>query len=710
MGRINRLAAERYGLSSVQQERIYKTNIGDHAAEANEEKYQAKLANLFHYWVSTWKDIAQVPSMLQEFIAGLTVAAVALPLNLALAVASGLPPSVGLLSGAIGGGVAAIFGGAPLQVSGPAAALNLMVFAVVKDFGAVGASGAALVVGGIQIILALLMTGKLIRYVPEAILAGFMSGVGLKLLDSQIPELLGFDYKVFELAQMVLRPQWLREVSWLAVICGLFVAFLVIVTKNHKRFPAALVGIAIVSGLSVYLDWGIERVGTIEATLPSFDLPSLELNQWRDLILKCIPLALLASAESLLASSAIDRLTKAKKPHDSNLELVGQGLANTVSGFFSGMPVTGVIVRSSVNIQAGAKSKISAIIHSLVLLFSFVFISDKIAIIPLAGLAGLLCVVGFRLIDIETMKHLLKESRTLTAAFIISAIGTVTGYLMTGLLTAGAFCFLRHLIVKKRRVNKSIAKKIAAEEKILEKEMRGEKPIRTKSKHFDFDKEDEEENWLTNIKEKAQIAASAFIHSQASVIGKVILGKSVHIAAGASVRADEGTPFYIGDNSNIQDGVVIHALKERWIAVAGHDWAVYVGKNVSMAHQALIHGPCFIGDHTFIGFKAVVHDSVVGAHCYVGIGAIVVGVEIPNGKYVPNGMVVDSLDKVDKLPKVSDQHLSFNEDVVEVNKGLVSAYKDLLNQDERVPEIKLKAQNPNMEATPLTKQNLLQKF
>lgn len=679
MGRINRFAGLRLTPKYTPLDRTYKTNFGTHDDQINQEKYLNKINNIFQNWILSWKDISQSTSMLHELMAGMTVAAVALPLNLALAVASGLPPSVGLLSGAIGGCVAAIFGGAPLQVSGPAAALSLMVFAIVKDFGVTGAAGAALIIGVIQIILALLMTGKLIRFVPEAILGGFMSGIGLKLLDNQIPELFGINYKVFELMQLILKPLWLHEVSWLAAFCGLFVAFLIITTQKYKRFPAGLVGIAIVSGLSVYLGWDIKRVGVIESVMPHFNFPIFALNQWGDLILKCIPIALLGSAESLLASSAIDKITKTKKPHDSNLELIGQGLANTVSGFFSGMPVTGVIVRSSVNIQAGGKTKLSSIIHSLILFFSFVFIADKIAIIPLAGLAGLLCMVGLRLVDIEGMKHILKESKTLSLAFIVSMMGTVTGHLITGLITAGFICFLRHLFIKKdKKINDSQSALSKTTNKKKTNEIYFHNPSRSKSKHYNFEKEDnEDDNWLTNIKEKALITASAFIHSQASVIGKVVLGKNVHIAAGASVRADEGTPFYIGNDSNIQDGVVIHALKEKWISVNGEDWAVYVGKNVSMAHQALIHGPCFIGDDTFIGFKAVVHDSVIGSNCYIGIGAIVVGVEIPDGKYVPNGMVIDNLNKVDKLPNSSKIHHSFNEDVVDVNKGLASAYNDL---------------------------------
>ena len=109
---------------------------------------------------------------------------------------------------------------------------------------------------------------------------------------------------------------------------------------------------------------------------------------------------------------------------------------------------------------------------------------------------------------------------------------------------------------------------------------------------------------------------------------------------------------------------------------------MYVGKNVSIAHNALVHGPCYIGDDTFIGFKAVVHDSVVGGHCYVGIGAIVVGVEIPDGKFVPHGMIVDSADAVARLPDASAAHHEFNEDVVDVNRGLAVAYRRIAESGE----------------------------
>jgi SulP family sulfate permease len=118
----------------------------------------------------------------------------------------------------------------------------------------------------------------------------------------------------------------------------------------------------------------------------------------------------------------------------------------------------------------------------------------------------------------------------------------------------------------------------------------------------------------------------------------------------------------------------MHALKDKRVLVAGEPWAIYVGRDVSIAHDALVHGPCYIGDKTFIGFKAVVHDAVVGARCFVGIGAVVVGVEVPDGRFVPHGRIVDTPEAVAALPLVNDGHKHFNDDVVEVNRGLAVAY------------------------------------
>lgn len=633
----------------------------------------------------------------QDLISGLTVAAVALPLNIALAVASGLPPSAGLIAGAIGGGVAALLGGSPLQVTGPAAALNVMVFALCKDFGPSGVAAACLVVGIIQVFLSATASGRLVHYVPEAVLAGFTTGVGLTILDNQIPELLGFDYTVFELAQMLHRPDWLHEVSWSAVVCGLAVALFVTSCRPFRRFPAAILAIALVTAIAQKLEWPIARVGAIPAAIPDARLPAVPFVEWMSLLLAAIPLGLLASIESLLSAQAIDRMAQSRKPHNSDLELLGQGVANFATGLFGGMPVSGVIVRSSLNVQCGAKSRLSAAAHAVFLFGAVMFLSEVLAKIPLSALAGLLCVVGLRLIEANTLRDLFRSNRTHALAFLCAAIGTVSGYLMTGLVLALIIhlggSWLDRLVAAQEAVDRSeTLKRQTVRSPAIEEGQRGPDAIRAEINRaptgrlpavIDHDRESEispTPEWINHIRDRAHLAASAFVHDRASVIGCVILGEHVHIAAEASVRADEGSPFYIGSNSNIQDGVVVHALKDRWVKVGGEEWAVYVGDRVSIAHQALVHGPCFIGDDTFVGFQAVVHDATVGSGCYVGIGAVIVGVDIPDGRYIPHRAVIDSQEKADLLPPVTGAHKQFNEAVVGVNTGLAAAYRTLSDE------------------------------
>lgn len=639
-----------------------------------------------------WAAVVRRPALGPDLLAGLTVAAVALPLNVALAVASGLPPAAGLLAGAVGGAIAAAFGGAPFQVTGPAAALNVMVLGLMREFGATGVAAACLVVGVVQLLLAAGQAGGLMKRVPESVLAGFTTGVGLKLLDSQIPEVLGFDYRVLELAQMMHRPAWLHHVSWLAAVCGLFVAFLVTTLQSFKRFPAAIVAIGAITFVSAYLRWDIARVGPVTAALPAPSLPVVPDERWLDLVVKTLPLALLAGVESLLSARAIDRMTPDGKPHSPNLELFGQGLANLAVGLVQGMPVSGVIVRSSVNVQSGARTRLASLFHGVFLLAAVLYLGQAIARVPLAALAGLLCVVGWRLVEAREFVHLARTHRVEAAAFAATMAGTVTGHLITGLVVGlvlhAVHRYLhRHEEADRARMTEHRANGIRA---VLPRDDANAR------RPFTEGRAPAHHAWLRHVRERPEVARSAFVHKQASVIGRVVLGEHVHIAAGSSVRADEGTPFFIGPNSNIQDGVVIHALKDKHVRVGGEPWAVYVGRDVSMAHDALVHGPCYIGDGSFVGFKAVVHDAIIGEGCFIGIGAVVVGVEVPAGTHVPHGTIVDSADAVARLPRVTHAHTEFNHDVVDVNRGLAAAYHALEGGSQaRPPRVETAAAPPH---------------
>jgi len=661
--------------------------------EASGKSWNREIGDLAKSWIDSWRFVGRAKPLPHDLLSALTVAAVALPLNIGLAIASGMPPVAGLVAGALGGALVALSGSSQYQVSGPAAALSVMVFAIAKDFGPPGVAAATAYVGVVEIVLALALAGRFMKLVPESVLAGFTTGVGLKLLDQQIPELLGFPDVVdwakkgtpttIDVAGMMHHPRWLHDVQWHAALAGVFVVFVVVALAQFKRFPAAIVSIALMTFVSVYLQWDIERVGRVPHTIPSPSLPVIPDESWIDLFVRATPLALLAAAESLLSASAIDRMAKAKTPHEPNVEVMGQGIANIVVGCFGGMPVTGVVARSGVNVQSGARTRLSALFHAVFLTFSVLFLGEYIGHVPLAALAGLLCVIGFRLIEVKTLLHLSRENKLEALAFTVAMAGTVSGRLMAGLAGGLAVHFFHRWLTRGAR---------AAAAELEANKKRGVRAVLAKEKaearrpaHFER-LPAEHRRWLGQIRETPRPSPSAYVHPAATVIGRVVLGDHVHIAADTSVRADEGSPFFIGPNTNIQDGVVMHALKDKRVMVGGEGWAIYVGKNVSIAHDALVHGPCYIGDETFVGFKAVVHDSVVGARCFIGIGAVVVGVEVPDGRFVPHGRIVDTDDAVAALPHVSDVQREFNEDVVEVNRGLAVAYhaRDREQTDEHV--------------------------
>ncbi|MDF2696078.1 MAG: Sulfate permease, partial [Labilithrix sp.] len=234
--------------------------------------YATELVGLARRYKESWADVVKARSWGQDLLAGLTVSAVALPLNVGLAIASGMPPSAGLVAGVIGGAIAALFGSSQFQVSGPAAALSVMVLALTREFGVEGVAAATLFIGIVELVLGFALAGRVAKFVPESVLAGFTTGVGLKLLDQQMPELLGFPEVVdwaadhhadtIDVVTMMHHPKWLHDVSWLAAMCGVFVIFLVTAMRSFKRFPAAIVSIALITFVSIYLKWDVERVSS----------------------------------------------------------------------------------------------------------------------------------------------------------------------------------------------------------------------------------------------------------------------------------------------------------------------------------------------------------------------------------------------------------------------------------------------------------------
>lgn len=614
-----------------------------------------------------WSEIAAQGLSYHDVLAGLTVATVAIPLNVALAISAGLPPSAGLLAGAIGGLFAAAFGGSNYQVSGPAAALNVLVFGIVAQFGAGGAAAAALLCGVVGLTLGLTGYGRLANHLPKLVLAGFTTGVGLKLLDQQIPILLGSELALGHMLSDFWAMEWLHEVEWLAVVCGILVAWITVGLAHLKSFPSALLGIIIASFIAYELGWTIARVGEVDLRDVSLALPGIaEGTSWIALLVAALPLALLSSAESLISAKAVDDMSGHKSGYSANTELFGQGVGNVASGLVGGMPLAGVIVRTSVNLQSGARTRLAAMCHGLILGVVAYFFGESLAVIPVAALAGLLVVIAWRLMKLKLFVAALKTNKLHALAFLAAAVGTLLGYLLTGLALGCLLMYLDHRLAKRAKKSAPILRPSPTIRAVVTGAGAPEAEPNPSLR--------EQAVWSRHVRTRPKIHPTAYVHPTASVIGWVELGREVNVAADTSIRADEGAPFHIGDRSNVQDGVVLHALKDKWVMVEGRRWAIYIGSDVSLAHQALVHGPSMIGSKSFIGFKAIVHDAIIGEGCFIGLGAVVVGVELPPRKRVPNGWIVDTPEKVRELPDVEDAHAHFNEDVVQVNRGLVVAY------------------------------------
>ncbi|MEO1669527.1 MAG: carbon dioxide concentrating mechanism protein CcmM, partial [Cyanobacteria bacterium J06631_2] len=181
--------------------------------------------------------------------------------------------------------------------------------------------------------------------------------------------------------------------------------------------------------------------------------------------------------------------------------------------------------------------------------------------------------------------------------------------------------------------------------------------------------------WSDNLA-SPKVDDSAYVHSFSRLIGDVRIGANVFVAPGSSIRADEGTPFYIGESSNIQDGVVIHGLEQgRVTGDDNQEYSVWIGKNTCITHMALIHGPAYIGDECFVGFRSTVFNAKVGNGCIIMMHALVQDVEIPPGKYVPSGAVIVNQQQAERLPDVIDSDRAFANHVVEINEALLAGYR-----------------------------------
>jgi MFS superfamily sulfate permease-like transporter len=390
-----------------------------------------------------------------DAIAGLSVFLVAIPLCLGIALACGAPLISGLISGIIGGIVIGILSDSPLSVSGPAAGLVAIVLVGITEMGSYSSFLAALVLAGIiQILMGVFKAGKLTRLLPHCVIEGMMAAIGIILIMKQFPNLIGQnDTTSYHILIMGLG---LLSLGMLVIWDSFF-------SHRFKLIPGSLIVVlagiiaTLVLNMTLYrggVDAGyfvqIPSINSIEEFQAALAFPNWEMLSNPLLYKTAIVLAIVASIESLLCINAVERLDPLGRHTNKNRELVAQGIGNTLSGLVGGLPITSVIVRSSVNLNAGAKTKASAIIHGLMILFVLFLGATLMNHVPLASLSAILLFTGYKLAH---PKHFLTAWKTGPidfVAFISTALIVVVNDLLIGVIAGIAIYYILVQIKKKR--------------------------------------------------------------------------------------------------------------------------------------------------------------------------------------------------------------------------------------------------------------------
>jgi SulP family sulfate permease len=390
-----------------------------------------------------------------DAIAGLTVAIVALPLSMAIAIASGVTPDRGLYTAIVGGFIVSAIGGSRFQIGGPAGAFIVLVYATVAAHGVEGLLLATFLSGFILLAIGLLRLGTFIKYIPYPVTVGFTAGIAVIIFASQIKDLLGLTLSGAEPGDLLPKLRALGEalptINASAVALAVFTIGVILAVRRFRpQWPSFLIAVALASLGAALLHLPVEtiasRFGGIPRSLPLPQLPMLSIDKVIAVLPAALSFALLGAIESLLSAVVADSMTGRR--HRSNAELVAQGLANIGSSIFGGICVTGTIARTATNVRAGARGPVSGMLHSAFLLLFMLVAAPLAGYIPLAALAGLLGVVAWNMAEKHAFVILLRASRGDAVVLLATFLLVVLRDLTTGILVGfglGALLFLHRL-------------------------------------------------------------------------------------------------------------------------------------------------------------------------------------------------------------------------------------------------------------------------
>lgn len=390
-----------------------------------------------------------------DVMAGLTVAIVALPLSMAIAIASGVTPDRGLYAAIVGGFIVSLLGGSRFQIGGPAGAFIVLVAATVDQHGVDGLLLATLLAGLILLAIGFLRLGTFIKYIPYPVTVGFTAGIAVIIFVSQLKELLGLTLAGKEpgplLPKLVALTSALPTVNAAAIITALLTIAIILAARRYRpHWPAMLMAVGLAALVAGLLGLPVETIGTrfggLPSSLPVPQLPPLSLERIAAILPNALSFALLGGIESLLSAVVADSMTGRR--HRSNCELVAQGAANIVSALFGGLCVTGTIARTATNVRSGARGPVSGMLHSLFLLLFMLVAAPLASYIPLPALAAVLAVVAWNMAERHEFVTLLRASRgdavVLLATFLLVVFRDLTEGIMAGFIL-GVLLFLHRM-------------------------------------------------------------------------------------------------------------------------------------------------------------------------------------------------------------------------------------------------------------------------
>ena len=364
--------------------------------------------------------------VMKDIIAGIIVAIIALPLSIALGISSGVSPEKGLITAIFAGFIISFLGGSKVQIGGPTGAFVIIIYSIIQEYGLNGLITATIMAGILLVIMGLLRFGSLIKYIPQTITIGFTSGIAVTLMSTQVKDFFGLQINNVPaeffakwgsyLANMVSLNRWSLVIGVVSIIVIVFWP------KINKTIPGSMIALVVATVSVKLLELPVETIGSrfqeISSAIPMPLFPDLNIATINKLFAPAMTIAILAALESLLSAVVADGMIS--DSHDSNTELIAQGIANITSGLFGGIPATGAIARTAANVKTGGRSPIAGMVHAVTLLVTMLILMPLAKMIPMTALAAILIVVSYNMSEWRAFKGLLKAPRSDVIVLLIT--------------------------------------------------------------------------------------------------------------------------------------------------------------------------------------------------------------------------------------------------------------------------------------------------